>query len=205
MSDIQPAHNLQVVGCSFARDTSNEARLIYVGLGAKSVVIDGCDATVLVEQPCPTAYSDAPHITIEPPSGGASSEVTIIGCTVRDLCQYIPLKVDDGQDLTDRTGGISTTALVGAPLAGTYRVSAILVCTTGDPDFLTVTVSWSNELGAQSHALLNNIALDSTGEWWGECVIHAVSGIAGVPIVYSVTKAGSRAVYNLYLRGERLL
>jgi len=97
---VQPAHNLQVIGCVFNRDTTNQARLIHVGFAAKSVVIEGCDAIVQIGLDEGDPPSDAPHICIDASDGGNFADVTITGCIVRDGNRYFPLQVADASDRT---------------------------------------------------------------------------------------------------------
>lgn len=106
---------------------------------------------------------------------------------------------------TGQTAAITTTNLVPLAKSGTYRIVAILQCTTADGAAGTIglTLAWTSRSGARTDANLTR-ALTAAGDSFRD---HTVEVQGDTAITYAVAlTAGAfgTSVYALEIRGERM-
>jgi hypothetical protein len=102
------------------------------------------------------------------------------------------------------TGPVLEAALVVSPIAGLYRVTAMVFCTAIVSSVtVKVTIKWGDENGSQSPDLVS-ADLGVLGPTEASIVIRAIPGGATPNITYLTTKSASGGEYSLYVCAERL-
>ncbi len=103
-------------------------------------------------------------------------------------------------DLTAQTANITTTNLSNTPPVGSYDVEIYLMCTTADAaaGTLTVTIGWTDNVGATTSTPITGFSLATTGRTTGRQIMRVNSG----DITYAVAVTGSygTAQYAIYVR-----
>lgn len=103
-------------------------------------------------------------------------------------------------DVTGRTSDIATTAVATAPAVGNYVVEVYLLCTTADAaaGTLTVTISWTDAVGATSSTPITVFSLAATGRTTGRQLVRVASG--NVSHAVAITGIYGTAVYAIHTR-----
>lgn len=103
-------------------------------------------------------------------------------------------------DLTAQTADIATTNLSSTPPAGLYMVEAYLLCTTADAaaGTLTVTIGWTDTVGATTSTPITAFPLTATGRTTGRQLVQVASG--DISYAVAVTGAYGTSAYAVYVR-----
>jgi len=103
-------------------------------------------------------------------------------------------------DLTAQVADIATTALSSTPPAGVYEVEVYLMTTTADAaaGTLTVTIGWTDNVGATTSTPITLFSLAATGRTTGRQIVRIASG----NLTYAVTITGGygTSAYAIYAR-----
>ena len=143
------------------------------------------------------------YFTTDPDVGTiARTEPTISGMSVvAGNGSDPPAATELGKiDLISQTANIGTTNLSNAPPAGLYLVEVYLACTTAavGAGTLTVTLGWTDVVGAITSTPITGFVLTATGRTTGRQLMQVTSG----EITYAVAVTGiySTAAYAVYVR-----
>ena len=128
--------------------------------------------------------------------GATNAVLTVVG--------GVPAWVAGGIVLnnTGKTADITTTNLTSSPTAGVYEVKVYLMCTTNDvtAGALTVTIGWTDSVGATTSTPITAFSLAATGRTTGRQIVQVASG----NITYAVAVAGGigygTSVYAIHVR-----
>jgi len=103
-------------------------------------------------------------------------------------------------DLTAQVADIATTDLSNTPPAGVYEAEIYLACTTADAaaGTLTVTVGWTDNVGATTSTPVTLFPLTATGRTTGRQIVRMASG--NITYAVAVTGIYGSAVFAIYVR-----
>jgi hypothetical protein len=103
-------------------------------------------------------------------------------------------------DLTAQVADITTTNLLASPPAGMYEVEIVLMCTTAAAAAgpLTVTIGWTDNVGATTTTPITGFALTATGRTAASQILRVSS--SNITYAVAVTGIYSTAAYAIYLR-----
>lgn len=106
--------------------------------------------------------------------------------------------------LANQTAGITTTALHTPGANGLFRIAYYVAVTTTDATgTLTLTLGWTDEVGARTLDAIAGLSLASTTYAQGQIVVWALTS---APITYAVSLAGlsGSPAYSIRLAVERI-
>lgn len=123
--------------------------------------------------------------------GGAGGTLTITSESVPTPNQY---------NLPGQNSDIATTSMLVAPAAGQYLVEAYLMCTTADAaaGTLTITVGWTDAVGATTSSPITLFSLATTGRTTGRQAMRVASG--DITFAVSITGGYGTSQYALHFR-----
>ena len=103
-------------------------------------------------------------------------------------------------DLTAQVVDITTTALSNTPPAGFYEVEVYLLCTAADATAgtLTVTIGWTDNVGATTSTPVTLFPLTATGRTTGRQMVRVASG--NITYAVAVTGIYGTSAYAVYVR-----
>ena len=103
-------------------------------------------------------------------------------------------------DLTAQTADITTTNLSNTPPAGVYEVEVYLLCTTADvtAGSLTVTLGWTDGVGATTSTPITAFTLAATGRTSGRQLMQVASG--NITYAVAITGGYGTSQFAVYVR-----
>jgi hypothetical protein len=103
-------------------------------------------------------------------------------------------------DLTAQVANIVTTNLSSTPATGFYEVEVYLMTTTADvtAGTLTVTIGWTDNVGATTSTPITAFTLAAVGRTTGRQLIRVSSG--DITYAVAVTGAYGTSQYAIYVR-----
>jgi hypothetical protein len=117
-----------------------------------------------------------------------------------DLIPITPI----GVALDNQNASIATTTLHTPNAGAKFRLSWLVQVTITDvTGTITLTLGWTDKIGATTKNVLNAQAMNATGRWNGTEIIE---GVAGANITYATTIAGATGTgrYAVFVSVERL-
>ena len=103
-------------------------------------------------------------------------------------------------DSTAQVADVTTTNLSNTPPAGVYEVEVYLLCTTADvtAGTLTVTLGWTDGVGATTSTPITAFTLASTGRTSGRQLMQVASG--NITYAVAITGGYGTSQYEIYVR-----